>query len=80
MYTIQRVSKKVLIEGQWKTCILWECMAKFGTHGATPMLLKHYPKAGVRTEGLTWVNYAGPWYSVYIENVREDGFVILYRM
>jgi len=56
---------------------LYKCMVKFGTQNAQYMLLFDYPKNGIKTKGVK----EGDRYTVYslfIEEVRKDNFVILY--
>jgi hypothetical protein len=81
MYTIKKVRRKVLIGSEYKVITLWECIAKFGTHGSTVVFLKDEPKDNIKTMGLKWEPniplYNLPWYSFRIEKVRPDGFVFL---
>lgn len=78
-YPIKRVTERVLIDGRWKLRIMFQCMVKFGTQCATPMLLMEYPRVGVHTLGVK-LGEPETWYSVYIDKVRTDGFVFIELM
>ena len=77
MYEIKKVRRKMLINNEFKMITLYKCLCKFGTQNSQYMLLFDKPEKGIKTKGIK----EGDRYTVYslfIEIVREDNFVILY--
>jgi len=77
MYSIEKVKRKILINNKFKMKTLYKCFVKFGTHGTTIMYLFDYPLKETKNKGFKDEdNYTI--YSLFIEEVREDNFIILY--